>query len=472
MCIRDSFGSGTGDYELTANIIEDDFSADVNTTGVLATDGTIATGTIEIAGDADWFAIDLVAGETYSIILTSDTIIPPDLFLNLRDSVGDVIASGVDLNGMNNILTFTASEAGTFFVDVGVSDFAFNTGDYELIALQDDFSADVNTTGVLETDGTVTTGTIEIAGDADWFAIDLVAGGVYSIVLSSDTIFPFDIFLNLRDSSGGLVTSGSFDGINNTLDFTASETGTFFVDVGVSDFAFNTGEYNLTANIIEDDFNADVNTTGVLTADGAVTTGAIDFAGDSDWFAIDVVAGEQYIIDLTGVSISQFDIELGLYSSSGNFVSGATSSDQLIFTAAETGTVFIEAAGLEFTNSTGEYNLTATQFTPPQDDFTADITTTGVLTSDGIVTTGTIDFADDVDWFALEVTQGESYTVQFTSTDLSPFNADVELYDSAGNFLLDGSDVLTFTAQSTGTVFIHTDVFGSGTGDYLSLIHI
>lgn len=148
----------------------------------------------------------------------------------------------------------------------------------------------MNTTGVLETDGSVTTGTIDLAGDDDWFAIDLVVGQAYSIVLSSDTIFAFDLLLNLRDSSGGFVTSGtSFDGINDTLDFTASETGTFYVDVQGDEFIGVTGDYELTANIIEDDFSADVNTTGVLTADGTVTTGTIDFVNDIDWFALEMI---------------------------------------------------------------------------------------------------------------------------------------------------------------------------------------
>lgn len=50
----------------------DDFSDDVNTTGVLATDGTQSIGNLETAGDIDWFAIDVVAGQSY--IINSHTV--------------------------------------------------------------------------------------------------------------------------------------------------------------------------------------------------------------------------------------------------------------------------------------------------------------------------------------------------------------------------------------------------------------
>ena len=88
-----------------------------------------------------------------------------------------------------------------------------------------------------------------------------------------------------------------------------------------------------------------------------------------------------------------------------------------MFTAAETGAFFVDVQGNEFIGATGDYELTANII---EDDFTDDVTTTGVLTADGIAATGTIDFANDVDWFALEVTQGELYTVCLLYTSPSP----------------------------------------------------
>ena len=337
----------TEDETSTVFMETDDFTADVNTTGVLAADGTASSGTLEVEGDEDWFAIEVVANEVYSLNV-SNLDMGPDLVFSVYDDEGGLIVAADPFDPFfDGTFAFEATETATFFVGVEALEFGqFLTGDYEIAAavIDDDFSASVNTTGVLATDGTVTTGMIDFDGDADWLAIDVVAGEFYTIVLDSDTFFPFELLLNLRDSFGDVIASGiDLNGTNLTLMFTATETDTYYVDVAGDEFAFDTtGNYELV--VIQDDFSADVNTTGVLATDGTVTTGMIDLVGDADWFAIDVVAGEQYTVDLTGISISIFDVDLSLYSSSGNFISGQSFADQLIFTAAETGTVFIEAA--------------------------------------------------------------------------------------------------------------------------------
>ena len=59
------------------------------------------------------------------------------------------------------------------------------------------------------------------------------------------------------------------------------------------------------------------------------------------------------------------------------------------------------------------------------DDFSDDINTTGVLMADGTVTTGSLEIANDMDWFALEVTQGELYQIELSSNLRF---ADIELY--------------------------------------------
>ena len=62
----------------------DDFTDDVNTTGVLVPDGTVTTGNIEVEGDSDWFAIEVIAGNTYNVDFST---LPsgPDLEFSLYD---------------------------------------------------------------------------------------------------------------------------------------------------------------------------------------------------------------------------------------------------------------------------------------------------------------------------------------------------------------------------------------------------
>ena len=293
--------------------------------------------------------------------------------------------------------------------------------------------------------------------------LTLVEGNVYSILLDSATINRLDLSVNLRDSTGGFIASSFNNSQIDILTFTATETGTFFVEVeGVIDGLTNSliGDYELTVYNAEDDFSADVNTTGVLTADGTVTTGSIDVPFDRDRFALQVTEGELYNLELTSSDLSLSNVVLRLRESDGSSLQ--SSSDVLSFIAPSTGTVFIDVAPSGEDNA-GDYAITANVI---EDDFSADVNTTGVLTADGSAISGSIDVSNDIDWFALQVTEGELYSITFTSSDFSRFDADLDLYDSNGSFLQDGSDILRFTAQSTGTVFIQTDVSGSGIGDY------
>ena len=307
----------------------------------------------------------------------------------------------------------------------------------------DDFSDDINTTGVLTADGTVTTGSLEIANDVDWFALEVTQGEIYQIEFTSSTIASGLSDLGLFDTNGNFLQDGS-----DVLTFEAQTTGTVFLEADI--FGSRTGGYELTTNLIEDDFSDDVNTTGVLTTDGIFTAGAVDFVGDGDWFAIDLVAGELYSIALSAVGVG-----LRLRDSSGNIVASGTDSgdnDVVTFTPSETGTFYVEA----LSSRIGNYSLTAVNVGDvDDDDFSQGVNTTGVLTSDGTVTAGSIEIANDRDSFALEVTQGELYSVTFTGLSSIPLShGDINLFDSNRNFLLDGTTSLTFAALTTGIVSV------------------
>ncbi len=96
-------------------------------------------GAISFAGDRDWVAIDLTAGQMYSFSVTGRTgDALDDSFLRLRDSDGTVIAinddGGTDYDAM---LNFQAVETGTYFIDVGAfisssSNSEWMTGAYRL----------------------------------------------------------------------------------------------------------------------------------------------------------------------------------------------------------------------------------------------------------------------------------------------------------------------------------------------------
>lgn len=96
-----------------------DIPGDASTTVSVSVGGTI-TDTLEAAGDHDWIAITLTAGQP--VVISLDGITLHDPYLYIRDSSGtllfqdDDISSGVDLNSE---IAFNPGYSGTYYIDVG-----------------------------------------------------------------------------------------------------------------------------------------------------------------------------------------------------------------------------------------------------------------------------------------------------------------------------------------------------------------
>ena len=94
--------------------------------------GGSATGTIETAYDHDWFAVELVAGQTYRFDLeglhTGDRRLNDPFLRGIYGADGRRIAYTTNDDGgegYNSRVTFTADEAGTCYVAAG----AFGNGE-------------------------------------------------------------------------------------------------------------------------------------------------------------------------------------------------------------------------------------------------------------------------------------------------------------------------------------------------------
>jgi Ca2+-binding RTX toxin-like protein len=109
-----------------------------------------------------------------------------------------------------------------------------------------DVPGDRSTTATITVGGSVT-GVLETRGDHDWFRIDLVAGQNVVISLAGFGNTPVtDTFLRVRDANGNQLAFNDDSGgrLNSQLAFTASVSGTYYLDAG----AFNdqyTGGYQL-----------------------------------------------------------------------------------------------------------------------------------------------------------------------------------------------------------------------------------
>ena len=169
----------------------------------------------------------------------------------------------------------------------------------------DDYPADTGSAGTVAV-GASATGGIERAGDRDWFAVELVAGRHYRIDLEGSPtgqgtlVDPYLRGIYRADGSLPRDTDNNDGGdwLNSRVYIIPTKSGTYFIAAGAD--AADTGAYRLSVQEIVDDYPAAMDGAGGAVAVGGSATGAVDYAGDEDWFAVELVAGRQYRIHLEG----------------------------------------------------------------------------------------------------------------------------------------------------------------------------
>jgi hypothetical protein len=446
------FSTTVGSYTVVANEVPAT-TATYASVGV----GASAQGDIQDANDQDWFAISLLAGQSY--IFDAHGVGLSDPTLALRNSVGTQLAFNDDGGpGLDSRVEFTAAASGTYFLDVG--GFSTNTGSYTLSTRIDDAADDVNTTDSVAVGGS-RTGTINSAADQDFYAVSLTAGQSY--IFDAHGVGLSDPTLALRNSAGTQVAfnDDGGPGLDSRVEFTATASGTYFLDVG--GFGTNTGSYTLATRI--DDVADDVNTTDSVAVGGA-RAGTIDSASDEDWFSVSLTAGQSYIFDAHGVGLS--DTTLTLRNSAGTQVAfnddgGPGLDSRIEITPASSGMYFLDVGG--FGANTGSYSL-ATRI----DDVSDDVNTIDSIAVNG-VRSGTINSATDQDFYQILLTAGQSYTFDAVGVGLS--DPTLAVRNGAGTQLAFNDDSggtlnshINFTAPSSGTFYLDVGGFGAATGTY------
>lgn len=277
-------------------------------------------------------------------------------------------------------------------------------------------------------------------------------------------------------TSTNLTITGSTLVVNPTANLAAGTGYQLELPAGsIKDLAGNsyagTTSYNFTTRPA-DDFGGNTSTQGVLTT-GQSVSGAIESAGDSDWFGISLVAGRNYQFRLDGQTLA--DPSLVLYGANGVQLTsdddgGAGLNAQITFTPTTSGTYFLAANA--YPGTTGSYRLSAAQVAA--DDYANNSSTTGRLTV-GATLKGNIESDDDEDWIAVTLTAGQAYRFTLNGSTqagntlkdplLGVFSATGVLLDydddSGGN--LDAQ--LDFTATASGTYYLAV-VGIDGTGTY------
>jgi extracellular elastinolytic metalloproteinase len=201
----------------------------------------------------DLYSFTLAAGQTASAVLNSSTA--GALSVSLLDSGGNPVAT--DVAGPTNVdsgLTFTASAAGTYYLQVsGPSGYTYQA----TLVTGGVFDAEPN-------DGFATAQPLPAGGSAlgaitgsdDWYQVNLTAGSVLTAATTTpgggtgEFTNALDPAIELYDPNGSLVGSddnSAADGRNATLMRTATVTGAYRIRVrGASG---TTGEYTLNTSV-------------------------------------------------------------------------------------------------------------------------------------------------------------------------------------------------------------------------------
>ena len=485
-----------GTYTLSVTGTPDDFPAGAGTTGAVAVDGS-ATGDIERAGDRDWFAVTFEAGKTYRIDLEGSptdagTLGDPRL-RGIHDADGNLIEGTDDDDGgdgRNSRLTFEADADGTHYIAAGARGSDAGTYRVSVTELEDDYAADTGTAGTVAVGGSVT-GSIDYPHERDWFAVTLEAGKTYRIDLEgswTDAGTLGDPWLRgIHDSDGNLISGtdddDGGDGRNSRLMFRADADGTHYIAAGA--WSSDAGTYRVSVTEVEDDYAADTGTAGTVAVGGSVT-GSIDYSNDRDWFAVTLKAGKIYRIDLEGSATDAGTLGdprlRGIHDADGNLISGTADDDggdgrnsRLTFEADVDGTHYI-AAGARGSDA-GTYRVSVS-VTELEDDYAADTGTAGTVAVGGPVT-GSIDYSNDRDWFAVEFEAGKTYRIDLegSSTDAGTLGDPYlrGIHDGDGNLISGTADDdggagynsrFTFRADVDGTHYIAAGARGSGAGTY------
>ncbi len=429
---------------------------------------TTASGELEFEGDVDWFSVSLASGGQYRIEM-QDKDVDSNLTLNRPRILGIYDAHGVFIPGTlkydfaRNLITkieFRATNAGTHYIALShaaswyanvISDNPPDTGTYILklsLNSQDD-CIDAPSTACFATHGTPFNGAIQGPGDDDWIGVDMTAGVLYQVDLegrsnSKGTLADPELSHGAHFDSDGILQlyslggSGRRDngvGRNDRSSFVAPRTGRHYFVVesrnyrGVGTYVFTFSQ--LPSRI--DDFS-DQRTgspIGVITLNNGNgrAAGTIEVVGDTDWFKVDLTAGQHYLIKQSGGS-SRIR---GIYDSAGDqvlpYLPTPVDSWQT-FSPEQTGTYYIHASSLRSRDATGGYVVSVRQL--PADDLPADTSTTSNLIVGGRAQ-GVIGTLQDVDWHRAQLTAGTEYVFDIAAH----YGGDPQSSDGLSSYGLD-----------------------------------
>lgn len=238
----------SGNYLVQA--LTDDHLPDGESQSRLAPGGAAQAGRIDRATDIDAFRLELQSGKVYraELVLPAGSELQAPL---LRITLGELGWSGRAVSSGAS-LALRAEKSGEHLLTVAGADGDVGVYQLRLLELKDDLPDNGSTAGRVVVDGAASRGTVEAAGDNDWFRVELQAGQRYAFRASalpdSGLLDPGLSVLNAQGITlANRTDTGSKTGPGTIL-FTAETTGSYYVSVG--NRTYQDGDYQLTVQTV------------------------------------------------------------------------------------------------------------------------------------------------------------------------------------------------------------------------------
>ncbi|MCB4759059.1 MAG: pre-peptidase C-terminal domain-containing protein, partial [Sulfurovum sp.] len=401
----------TGEYKFYSQFVADDHGSTKETATFIdktteELDKTvIVPGRIGFAGDEDWFKIVLPRAGTFTVETTGFT----DTNGYLYDENNSTPSETDDDSGSDRNFKISKwlKAAGTYYVKVKHHS-ASLTGSYLLVTHFDDHNNTRDKATSINPDSN-TSGSIEMAGDVDWFKVVISRRGTLDIEVDSQTADDINVSLyNQNSSTPSHRTSGV------TLKITQDvEVGTYYVKVRHSS-ASSTGSYLLVSKFTPSGTPA--SSTNTPSTDTSGTPASNTNTPSTDTSGTDTPSTETPSTETPGTETP------------GTPASGTNTS------------------GTPASGTNNDYDTLATAYT---------VTETSA-------TNGIISSASDVDYYKFVLEREGNVTIN-VATDVTK-----DLLDSNGNSLESNSDGSTDITRALGAGTYYVKIsYASNTGSYL-----
>ncbi len=401
---------------------------------ILSVDADPYEARIDELYEVDWYRFTAVAGRDYWVVAETDFPTDVDITVALQDATGAAVevASRSDYGDLRWVL-LTDARAGTYYVRIFVGEYSIDpTGNYALdVRTIDDDHANAAAAGTVVHPAAATTtehtGRIDYEDDRDWLVFSARAGDTYRVTPR----YGVGVNVYAVDSDGETVgdpldewgTSLSYGEMDHKP-WHFEESGRYAMSI--LDDSYDTDypyEYTVTFERLTDD-HANVPDDPSPLHVGRRTDAALNYDYDEDWFYVDLVEGEQYLVEFLLGESPRGRAEVILYGVGSSEYQDAyirqrhtlsyPGASRRVWEAGETGRHLVNVrTGEGWPDGTLPVDYSITVGRRPADDH-ADGPEGATLIRSAAWFEATMDVAGDDDWYRFLARPGVVYAAEFS----------------------------------------------------------